>query len=246
MAVDLVDSATTGYTRTSFFSAASNAFTISAWVRPDNLPTVGSPYDVIGGMRNSIGMQLFWDGAAASWGIGTELSDFDGATSVTEGAWAYLCMIRNGNTKTLYLNGIQEATGSDAAAGSTELIIGSFNFGSAAENWDGGLAAVKVWDGAALTQDEIKTEMHSFLPRRFANLRAFYPMRDVGEDQTDFYTGGLTLTVTGTPATTADGPRIPYARRRRRPVVYTATVIPPWEPQQNAPETIHALYPARW
>lgn len=246
MGVDLVDSAATCYNRTGVFSASTNDFTFMAWCRPDTLPVGVAPYDSIGGMRNAITSQLVHDGANVRWSIGTSASDFNGTSTVTAGVWCHVALTRSGNDKTLYLNGVQEASGNDAAAGNTELMIGSFNAGSADENWDGALAAVKIWDAAVLTLDEIKSEMHSFVPMRFANLRAFYPFWSTGDDETDFYTAGQTLTIfSGTP-TTAEGPPIPYTRRRRRPVVYTATVIPPWEPEQDSNFKTWVNVSARW
>lgn len=207
------------YSRSSFFSAAGNAFTMSAWVWVTALPAAGQ-YRNAFGMNGSMGAGVRTSGADSLWFIGTNTNDFDSSTGlVATGTWYHLVLARSGNTKTLYVDGVQRASGSDTEAGNTGLVVGDFTTtGDNTSNWNGRLGAVKVWDGVALTAEELLTERWQYAPHRFANLRAFYPLLSIGEDETDYYVNGLTLTVTQVSGSiaTAEGPPIPWMHRRSR------------------------------
>ena len=206
MAVRLTRASAQYYTRTSFFSGAGNSFSISAWVYPTTLPAGGSSaYHNLFGMSASIVPSIWDNGGIQQWTIGTELNDFTSGVAAAAGTWVHLYFSRSGATKTLWVNGVQVATGSDAAAGSTTLEIGDWQTGTAP--WDGRFSAVKVWDGYAGDIDDAKQEMLQTAPVRLANLRAFYPF-DVASTA-DSYTAAQTLTATGTP-TSELGPGLPW------------------------------------
>jgi len=205
VAVRLTRASDQDYTRAGFFSAATNSFSVSMWLYPTSLPTAGL-YHNIGGMDGSICPSIFHTGGQPVWTIGTSSNDFPSAVVAVVNTWVHCYFSRNGATKTLWINGVQVVTGSDAAGGSTQLNIGAWNV-AAIDNWDGRMAAVKVWDGYAGDIDDAKQEMLQAAPVRLANLRAFYPF-DVASTA-DSYTAAQTLTATGTP-TSELGPGLPW------------------------------------
>lgn len=220
MSIDLAAANTNHYARTSFFSASTNSWTIIFWIKLDTNAGAGIYRDcwAMGEGFMSVGM------FGSNMNFGTSLSDFTGTTALSTGVWYHMAWIRNGNTKTGYLNGVQELTGSDAVGGSITLQT-QFNAGVSGV-WDGAMAAVKIWDNVVLSVAEIIQEMRSYLPVRTDGLRGFYPFFNVGEDEIDYSGNAQTLTVTGTPATHIDSPPISWkADRSHR--VYIAGAAPP-------------------
>jgi hypothetical protein len=209
MAVDITPTAAVPYLRAGFFSAAGNAFTIMAWVRLDVLPA-SNAYDNLFGMHTAIMADVHNNAGTIRWSIGTATNDFDSANGVAPvaGRWYHVCLTRIGSTYALYVDGMQVATGSDATAGNTQLDIAEFGNSSSSDVWDGALAAIKAWDGCALTRDEIVIELRQILPAgvRAGQLRGCYPLFSTTSDTLDWSGHGLTLTKAGTQTVTTDPP----------------------------------------
>lgn len=220
------------YSKTSFFSAAGNAFTYMGWAFANTLPVGGpSNYTVLGGMLGgassgiACGMQNV--GGVNRWQIGTQLNDFNGSSVPVISTWYHFALVRNGTGKTLYINGVSEVTGTDAAVGHTTLAVGDYDISDNTDEWLGRIAAIKLWDGAALTQAEVQQEMWQMLPVRTANLRGFYPLLSLSDDEIDFSGNAQTLTVGGSGHAVADTPPVAWksARLRRMYLAATGTVF---------------------
>lgn len=212
------------YTRASFFSANQD-FSLSCWAKPNTVTTSASTYRNIAGSNNAIVLGQRGDGTNARFIVGTISSDLVGSTTiVAAGTWYHLAMIvTSGGTKAIYVNGVAETLtpSSDGANTATGMVLFDFDGADNGDEFDGVLAAVKIWAGVQLTQAEIQQEMNQYLPNRTASLTGFYPLLSLSDDEIDFSGGARTLTVGGSGHTLAAGPPIAWKSGGRRMVIPT-------------------------
>jgi hypothetical protein len=155
----------------------------------------------------------------------TATGDLGSAIALDE--WHHIALTKSGSDYKGYLDGGEDMAFTNASSvTNTRMYVG----GNAFTDFTGTsigleIADLKIWDGAALSEAEIKTEMRQYVPVLFDSLHGFWPMLSIDDDQTDYYTGGLTMTVGGTPSAAAGSPPIPWRRRRRRQSV--AVAAPP-------------------
>ncbi|GII63535.1 hypothetical protein Skr01_36200 [Sphaerisporangium krabiense] len=158
-----------------------------------------------------------------------------GTRALTAGTWYYWAVLVNGTSGTVLSRAAGDSsftvstwTGGNAGLTLTNLYLGN-RFGS---DWlNGALAAVKLWSGAALSQAELEAEAWSYLPRRTANLAAWYPLTRA--ETVDYSGAGRTLSG-GSGAATEDGPPIPWRQGRPR------RLTPLSVPAEATPGTIAA------
>jgi len=207
-------------------------FTLSCYVR---LVTQASLANQVSPLfyRNDGAGDAAWAGVYLRWLLAsndtrismdaTATAQTDG-TILTIGSWYHVGFTRSGNVYTTYLNGVQDIQFTDASAmTNTRMYIAGNDFtGGTYPSFD--VAAVKIWDGVALTASELLTESRQVSPFRVNNLHSFYPLLSIAEDETDYYTGGLTATVSGTFTTSPDGPPIPWQIYRNRADPYQVPV----------------------
>lgn len=207
MAIELT-TATHRYARSAFF-ASSDDFTLMGWACAI---TLGNAYQVALSAISGLAIQVHQPGATPFWSIGTSSPDYDSALTVVAGTWYHVALVRNGTTKTLYVDGVQQATGTGSETPGPDLLIGAFDETSTG-NFYGRLAAVKVWK-AVLTLAEIQQESRQVMPVRTATLAAWYPLLSPSAGEIDYSGNAKTLTVTGTPIT-ASGPPVTWRQARR-------------------------------
>jgi hypothetical protein len=142
-----------------------NAFTFGAWVYIED----NSSWRAIVTMLGS-SPQIFWFGIDPDnrFHYNIKLSGGDKAVQIVDVPtlkWVYVNLSYDGSNLKLYLDGsvvnTNPATGTlDAAGGSlsTNLLIGSFNFPTLGDYWNGNLANVAIWN-RALSSDEINSVM---------------------------------------------------------------------------------------
>lgn len=194
--------------------------TISMWVRVDALrgsavfETTHSGGYLITGIDASGEINL-WNGTSGFFGSG-----------VTLGVWLNLTTViynTAANGVYIYRNGISDVVGSTGTSGTTSKIWLGVDQAPTTDWLNGAIACCKIWN-AALTADEVKTEVRQFLPVRQANLSAFYPFFSISNDTADYSVNAITLTKVGT-LTDTEGPPIPWRRGRRR-FVFPAGAAP--------------------
>lgn len=147
-----------------------------------------------------------------SWGA------FSLSHTLTVGTWCFIGVAAHtdGNINTVIGNASSTLQGATWGAGAgtitaNRLVLGTG--GLASQYLNGCLAAVKVWSGVRLSQDELKNEAYTYLPARTSGLRAWYPF--LRAETVDY--GGLAQTLSGgTGTTTEDGPPIAWGPGRRR------------------------------
>jgi hypothetical protein len=161
------------YNRANFFGATTDPFTFMAWVYPTTLPTVGN-YNNIGGQQSQIVLGMNNNGGTIRWGIFHPIADQNGTSLPVVNTWYHVAMTCIGQAYVLYVNGVQEFSGSNAEAGATTIVIGDFDASvGSADEWLGRIAAVKVWN-RALPLPEIKLEMLAYAPQnRSGNIGCF-------------------------------------------------------------------------
>jgi|SRR5579883_326293 len=157
--LDISSYATISYT-------TSASFTIEVWFwRVGNPNTFGTLLGDLSG-NNWLGdhnLNLEFDGTGGSYGVGT----------FTNGAWSHCVVSQPGASgSTLYLNATTSASSIVAIpAGTLMQYVGSDTF---ADNLNGAIGLLRIWDGRALTAGEV-AELYRdpfgmltpVLPRRF-------------------------------------------------------------------------------
>jgi hypothetical protein len=222
------------FRRDSSFATGDNA-TVMAWCRPTSLPASGGYANVICNTNPNSGGTFGWGidihnaTGTAKWSLGTNSNDYDATAGAAPAVntWFHVAAIRNGNTKTLYVNGVQAGTGSDVTTTQTSLFVGSaFNNVAAvgSDLFSGTIAYVKIWK-AVLTINEIAQEMRQGRPFRTTSLFGFWPLFNSGDFTVDYSGGGNSLTSGGSGTVYGDGPPVPLYTRSaiffRAPVVVT-------------------------
>lgn len=168
--------------------------------------------------------------------MGDLTSDIDGAVPIADNRWYHFCMTSNDIAGTStecigYLNGVEHIRGTlvNPVTGPNDMVL----FNSRESDTDGGavwvgyMAAVKVWDNVALTPEEIRAEMWSYMPARLESLYALSPLEGLeyrvrnhaGPDwatQSSFFTEGAA----NPPGVSWD---VPFSAQRRSP--YSSSIL---------------------
>lgn len=86
--------------------------------------------------------------ASGSWA-----SDIDGTTTIPNQEWTHVALVRNGNTLTLYINGVSDGTkdvsGYTYGSGNQGLSIGKLRIGVSGYHFNGHLDEIRVSKGVA-------------------------------------------------------------------------------------------------
>lgn len=136
-------------------------------------------------------------------GDGTQLeiyngSSVDAGTTLTVGTWYHVALTwSSGSTQYGYLNGVEDMylTGS-TSLNDTTILIGYDNW---SQQFNGRIAAIKMWRAAQLTEAEIAQEMNTILPVRTDNLYGWWPcFPGSGERVRDYSGNGRNWTENGT------------------------------------------------
>ncbi len=161
-------------------------YTIEAWVKPEtfsNLAGIVSKYQT----GSSFGYTLRLNGTAPYTGI-----DFDEKSTangiLTANKWYHIAAVKNGSTRTLYVNGVSVAltgTGLTTAANTDPVKIGC-DF--SARYFDGNIDEVRIWS-VARSQSEIVANMNTPIAPSTANLVSYYNFNQ-------FLTGGTNTGLT--------------------------------------------------
>jgi len=212
MAIRFDGGSSTQLTRTTNLPSAT-AHTFLTWAYPVTIPGAGvlasavciGPAPISGlfyaigvGNTNRVGIYNANNGALNA----------TGATVVSTNTWYHLAQTVAGtgtNQMIGYLNGVQELTTTSAGTVTASTLYAGNSAGG--DPFNGRMAAIKIY-GAVLTADEIRLEMRSYLPVRFANLLSWHPMLT----HTDTAQYGTAWTAAGT-LTTEQGPPIAWSLR---------------------------------
>ena len=159
---------------TSSIVLAEEDFTLGFWVfaddASDNWQCIISSTDSTGGSGNT---------SAGSWQVGPVNSQIrfyvrndagsdhfllQSSSSLSDDTWYYIVITRtSGGSYAMYFNGELDVTGSDGDSG-TDLDCGIVALGinRAYDNyWDGGIAAVQIYKGKALTAAEVRQNFNA-------------------------------------------------------------------------------------
>lgn len=111
-------------------------------------------------------------------------------TGLSVGTWVHICMTVAGTGVgdfLGYLNGALDITSDGRAANPSETLQIANDRSN--EFLNGRAFAVKCWSGAALTADEIRREMWSIVPQRYANLYEWWPLFPGSAERLRGYSG---------------------------------------------------------
>ena len=154
---------------------AAGDFSVSAWIK-----TTDADFDIIGN-RHSVAHGAFWTVMISPTGklkleidqdsVGTNYFVMAGATSVNNGNWRHLAVVRTGNAVKLYVDGVLD--GSGTAPGATNVssggtvLIGDNPYINKNVKFGGLLDEIRVF-GRQLSGTEIQT-LASFVPSGICN-----------------------------------------------------------------------------
>jgi hypothetical protein len=199
------------YTRTMSLGAQT-AFSVSCWIKltvdRNNYTTA---WCTAASTTDFGYLQSDTDGTTFGyWDNGPDVSHH-GARAMTVGTWYWWGVAVSGSSGIICSRAASDAastvstwTGSSSVT-QTTLWLGESVFGT--EVLNGCMTAFKWW-GAQLTQDEMEKEAFQIMPARTQNLRCWYPFDRAST--VDYSGNGATLTGSG--ATTEQGPPIPWCR----------------------------------
>lgn len=180
--------------------ASATSFTACCWFNPSVL--AGLDYRNLLTQWSKCGVSLWrYSGTTYALNFGDTTADTRGS-DITTSTWYHVAWVRNGNSHTVYLNGVSDitATSSDSA---TRLAVGSYS--NLLDFFGGQVAHLKIWDGVQLTQAEVQREMFSARPVRLSDL--FLWSHFMGSTTADNSGYGRNWTAIGTP-TLGDGPPV--------------------------------------
>lgn len=204
----LIDTVGEYLSRTTSLPDVNGVFTFMGWVyRINDLNALS----VIAASTNAVATNV--DGIITT-ADGVTLSAYTNAGVVNGSVlnaneWHHVALVRESPTSLkLYLDGVLDATNTNNVGTGrtvTVFVIG----GNATLPLGGRYAGWKQWS-AALTIDEVKQEIHTLRPQRYANLVSWFPMWPGSGERTRDYSGaGLNLTENGT-ISDADPPPVTY------------------------------------
>lgn len=145
-----------------------------------------------------------WDQAGNEPGIGS--------VSAAIATWYRFAITVGAGTTALYVGTGAAALTKASAVQSQSTNPNRLCLGTSLYNdwFDGRLAAVKVYN-ATLTDDEVDLELGQYVPRRLADLVAWYPLVN---DVRDYSGQGRDQAAGATATTVEDGPPIPWGPLR--------------------------------
>lgn len=156
---------------------ASNDFSIELWLQITG--TISAPEQLLSQWEDSGGANRAWRALVSGTGrlvfnAGENLAipiDATGGTTLASDTWYHAAFVRSGSAFTIYLNG--ESDGTDATAGGdindsvvSALACAQWNNGATAphEDFEGKIDEVKVYNGRALTQAEVRASYQRRAP----------------------------------------------------------------------------------
>jgi hypothetical protein len=212
-----------------------NTYTVMGWFK---ISVDTNDYSCFLSVEADNGLDGHW--YVGTNGTGTTLisynpsADGPNGSSLTVGTWYHVALVRQGTGASdliVYLNGVQDTTHGGGSNDATAGVGIGCRVTDAFDSLNGCAAAVKEYN-AVLTAAEIVQEMRQYLPKRLANLNAWYPLLSTADDEVDYSGQGRTLTVAGTWAT-EDGPPIPWSMGGRRIYIPAAGGAPTGPPKKG-------------
>lgn len=137
----------------------------------------------------------------------------DGTTDLEDGEWHHIVGTYDGSDIRIYVDGVEEnSTGASGSitSSSTPVRIGAGGDGGIENPFDGEAGHGAIWDGAALTAQEVASLAAGVSPLRIRrdNLAFYSPLN--GQSPEPDVVGGAVGTVIGTP-TVVEEPPIPHS-----------------------------------
>lgn len=208
---------------------AANAFTVCGWGRP--VAAIGDD-EVITILSNNTGSENHGYGyLGGSWCIFNAVDPFSVFSRPVPGSgeWFFWALRADGSNiigdyARLTDTTIETITETYRTFTPAGLVVGADFTGGGSLNFNGRLAAVKVWD-AALSTAEIERERWTIRPQRMANLHIWSPLF---LNSTDFSGNGRNWTEGGTLAW-EDGPPISWGSILQTPG-FSAAATQIWLP----------------
>lgn len=238
------DASTDSYSATTTWALGAQAnFSMCCWVKITvDTNTFANIMSTDGDATSGSGIFLTFSGD------GTSLSVYDEGTSVetpsglnaTVGTWYFVGLAVAGTAGTIYHKaaGAAALTTIAVTTAATHAVNRFFLGNDQYSEWlNGCVCAAKHWT-AQLSTAEMEIEASHYMPARFANLTAWYPL--VQTDTADYGGSARTLTVGGTLAT-EDGPPLPWGAMVPIQLGVSATAAGP--PAAPAPVAVQAAGP---
>lgn len=230
--MSVVAGLTRRFSRTSFFPSTTGSFTIMGKVLSTSLPDNTNKFRNIAAMNAAIafGNHFVTGTSSAEWFITTTTTDYDaiGKPSPVANRWYDVAFVRDGNLKTLYVDGIFTVQANDANAGNTTLVIGDYDTADTNDEWQGNLSGFKIWS-VALSPQELAVERYNVFPAvQLSAVLGVYPFFSIRSDELDFSGHSRTLTVAGTFTTAVKAPNQELYVPRRKKFLDVPTATRTW------------------
>lgn len=209
MAIRLTDTSTQYLYRTTDLLPYNADYTIMAWIYQASDPGVGvynNFFCLYNGSLDLDGLQLarlvFNVASNRSGGGYVEQS----GSTLSTATWYHVAMVRSGSNLYGYLNGVQDVTVTRATTASSTAQMNLGAWYGPGDYADTRFMAIKAWS-AALSVNQIKTEMRTIQPKYRTSLYGWWPGYPGATERYRDYNGtGRTWTASGTPTDEAPGP----------------------------------------
>ncbi len=190
--------------------AFNSTTTIEAWIKIV-IPTgyaIAEPNIVSWGAdANSVEFRLGISGNTATLQFGIDATGSGGgawqaiygSTNINTGNWVHVAVVKNGNTSTLFINGVSETSGTISRSPSLNTCdIGNLNEhgGQQTRYFPGLIDEVRIWN-TARTQAEIQANMYKELAGTESGLTNYYKMTNGSGTTLTDNKGSSTGTISG-------------------------------------------------
>lgn len=162
------------------FGVTTNAFTVTAWVKPDGIQPDYTGIVMNNGTSGGVNFRGGNNTLGYHWPGGQWW--YDSGLIVPENEWSYVAMVVSPTDIKLYLNGVGVTHNvTPGPLDMTSMFIGSYQ-GWGGRNYAGLIDEVRIWN-RSLSQDEIRELRHITLSQQYldddSDLLAYYQFNEI-------------------------------------------------------------------
>ncbi|HAS44438.1 MAG TPA: hypothetical protein DCS93_28425 [Microscillaceae bacterium] len=184
-------------------SGLNDNFSVEMWVKMTSASSSG--FIFYNGSSGINGYGLFYDGAGHIQPVIGATTVTNTTTTIAENTWTHVALVRDGGTLRLYINGKEEALGSNPAvtAPTTSTRIGTRT--TATFGFTGVVDELRLWS-AVRSQQQIRENMHLVLTGTESGLANYYQFNETSGNALDAVGGNDALLQNSATFTVSDCP----------------------------------------
>ena len=191
-------------TDSTIYDFSGGVFSIAAWIKCDTVTGTDTIWEQSTDANNRCEFQL--EAGKLNFSVtsaGTEVVNVVGATTIAlrnqsdgENAWHHVAIVEDGDTWTLYMDGVDDTDSGGTDTDRCQNYTGDIRIGTdqaGANDFDGFICDVAIWKGYAVTAAEM-AKLASGWPLQQSGLEGYWKMDEASGNRTDSSGNGYTLT----------------------------------------------------